>query len=354
MPAAVALRGITKRFPAVVANDQVDFEAADGEVHALLGENGAGKTTLSNILTGLYRPDEGEILLSGEPVEFHSPRDAHRRWDRDGAPALPARRRPSLSPRTSSSATSGTSGARFCVRSRAIEARVEELVAPVRPRRRPARAHLAALGRRAAARRGPEGALPGRAHPHPRRADRRADSAGSGRALRDGARDGGGRPHGDLHLAQAPRGEGGRGSSHRAATRTLGRDGCRRRGDATLAGRADGRPRGRDRAPPPRSTEPSARPCSSSTASGPTATAACRPSRTSRSRCAAARSSRSPASRATGSASSPRRSSACGRRRRERSRSAVVVCEAAIHAARSRPASPTSQRIVWAPVSRRA
>jgi simple sugar transport system ATP-binding protein len=76
MPAAVALRGITKRFPTVVANDQVDFEAAQGEVHALLGENGAGKTTLSNILTGLYRPDEGEILLFGRPVEFHSPRDA--------------------------------------------------------------------------------------------------------------------------------------------------------------------------------------------------------------------------------------------------------------------------------------
>jgi ABC-type uncharacterized transport system ATPase subunit len=75
-PPAVALRGITKRFPAVVANEDVDFEAAAGEVHALLGENGAGKTTLSNILTGLYRPDEGEIRLWGEPVEFHSPRDA--------------------------------------------------------------------------------------------------------------------------------------------------------------------------------------------------------------------------------------------------------------------------------------
>jgi simple sugar transport system ATP-binding protein len=70
------LRGITKRFPAVVANEDVDFEAAAGEVHALLGENGAGKTTLSNILTGLYRPDEGEIRLWGEPVELHSPRDA--------------------------------------------------------------------------------------------------------------------------------------------------------------------------------------------------------------------------------------------------------------------------------------
>jgi simple sugar transport system ATP-binding protein len=76
MPAAVELRGITKRFPGVVANDHVDFDAAEGEVHALLGENGAGKSTLSNILTGLYRPDEGEILLGGKAVSFHSPRDA--------------------------------------------------------------------------------------------------------------------------------------------------------------------------------------------------------------------------------------------------------------------------------------
>src|SRR3954470_11645778 len=75
-PPAVAMRGITKRFPGVIANDGVDFEAAAGEVHALLGENGAGKSTLSNILTGLYRPDEGEIFLHGEQVDFHVPRDA--------------------------------------------------------------------------------------------------------------------------------------------------------------------------------------------------------------------------------------------------------------------------------------
>ncbi len=73
---AVSMRGITKRFPGVVANDQVDFEAAEGEVHALLGENGAGKSTLSNILTGLYRADEGEVALYGRPVHFRSPRDA--------------------------------------------------------------------------------------------------------------------------------------------------------------------------------------------------------------------------------------------------------------------------------------
>jgi general nucleoside transport system ATP-binding protein len=70
------MRGITKRFPGVLANDDVTFEAAVGEVHALLGENGAGKTTLSNILTGLYRQDDGDVELYGEPVRFHSPRDA--------------------------------------------------------------------------------------------------------------------------------------------------------------------------------------------------------------------------------------------------------------------------------------
>src|SRR2546427_4223542 len=73
---AVAMRSITKRFPGVLANDSVDFEAREGEVHALLGENGAGKSTLASILTGLYRPDAGDIEIYGRRVEFHSPRDA--------------------------------------------------------------------------------------------------------------------------------------------------------------------------------------------------------------------------------------------------------------------------------------
>lgn len=75
-PNAIKMTGIVKRFPGVVANDGVDFEVAGGEVHALLGENGAGKSTLSNILTGLYRPDEGSIEISGRTVSFASPRDA--------------------------------------------------------------------------------------------------------------------------------------------------------------------------------------------------------------------------------------------------------------------------------------
>jgi ABC-type uncharacterized transport system ATPase subunit len=69
-------RGITKRFPGVVANDQIDFDIRAGEIHAILGENGAGKTTLMNILFGLYQPDEGEIYVGGERVNFRSPLDA--------------------------------------------------------------------------------------------------------------------------------------------------------------------------------------------------------------------------------------------------------------------------------------
>ncbi|MEP7355638.1 MAG: ABC transporter ATP-binding protein [Anaerolineales bacterium] len=74
----VELRGITKRFPGVLANDAVDFDVRAGEIHGLLGENGAGKSTLMRILYGLYHADAGEILINGRPVALKSPADALR------------------------------------------------------------------------------------------------------------------------------------------------------------------------------------------------------------------------------------------------------------------------------------
>ena len=70
------LRGITKRFPGVIANRAINLTVEPGEIHALLGENGAGKTTLMNVLFGLYQPDEGEILIDGKPITFDDPGDA--------------------------------------------------------------------------------------------------------------------------------------------------------------------------------------------------------------------------------------------------------------------------------------
>jgi general nucleoside transport system ATP-binding protein len=73
---SLELRGITKQFPGVLANDDVNLSVAEGEIVALLGENGAGKTTLMNILYGLYTPTAGEVLIDGEPLELRSPGDA--------------------------------------------------------------------------------------------------------------------------------------------------------------------------------------------------------------------------------------------------------------------------------------
>ncbi len=78
MTLALEMRGVTKRFPGVLANDNVDFALDKGEIHCLLGENGAGKSTLMNILYGLYYPDEGQVFLDGKEVQIAGPTDAIR------------------------------------------------------------------------------------------------------------------------------------------------------------------------------------------------------------------------------------------------------------------------------------
>jgi len=75
-PRAIALRGISKAFPGVLANSDVTLSVGEGEVRALLGENGAGKSTLVKILYGLYQPDSGSIEVDGRTVSIRSPRDA--------------------------------------------------------------------------------------------------------------------------------------------------------------------------------------------------------------------------------------------------------------------------------------
>ena len=76
MSVAIELNGITKRFPGVVANDDVNLTVEEGEIHAICGENGAGKSTLMKILYGMQQPDEGSMRVFGEEVELGSPNEA--------------------------------------------------------------------------------------------------------------------------------------------------------------------------------------------------------------------------------------------------------------------------------------
>ena len=73
---AIELKGVTKRFGSVVANNQVDLALKKGEILSILGENGSGKTTLMNMLSGIYYPDEGQILINGKEVSINCPKDA--------------------------------------------------------------------------------------------------------------------------------------------------------------------------------------------------------------------------------------------------------------------------------------
>ncbi len=72
----LSLRGITKQFPGILANNEIDFDLHEGEIHTILGENGAGKSTLMSIIDGIYQPDKGSISLYGEKVFFSNPREA--------------------------------------------------------------------------------------------------------------------------------------------------------------------------------------------------------------------------------------------------------------------------------------
>ena len=236
------LRGITKRFPGIVANDSVDFDLRKGEVHALLGENGAGKSTLMNVLYGLYRPDEGEILINGKPAELGSPKASiengvgmvHQHFML--IPVMTVAENIVL-------ATEPVHNG-VLLDYAVAEKRVRGDLDPLRARRRSARARPGHHGRPAAARRDPEGALPRRRHPRPRRADGRADAAGGAGAVRDRQE-----PHrpgqvDHLHQPQAERGGRDRRPDHRAPARQEDRDAPRRRRDRGGAGAPDGRPRG--------------------------------------------------------------------------------------------------------------
>ena len=179
------LKGITKRFPGVVANDSVDFDLRRGEVHALLGENGAGKSTLMNVLYGLYQPDEGEIRSTASPS-----RSVRRRTRSTHGIGMVHQHFMLIPVMTvaenivlANEPTHARRPPRLRRGGRRARARARAAASASRSTRR--RAIAEHHRRPAAARRDPEGALPEGRHPHPRRADGGADAAGGAGAVRD-------------------------------------------------------------------------------------------------------------------------------------------------------------------------
>ena len=239
-PNAVELRGITKRFPGVVANRDIELTVRRGEIHAIVGENGAGKSTLMKTLYGEHRPDEGTIRVDGRRAAVPQPGRRHRRRHRHGPPALhagrqlhgPGEHRPGQ--RAEARRPPGPRGG---------PAADPGDLRPLHARAGPRRARRGPRRRCPPAGRDRQGALPRRPHPDPRRADRRPGAAGGRRALRQpqGAHPRG--PDGHLHLAQARRGPPGVRLHHGHPPRHDRRDGRSEDDDGARAGRDDGRRR---------------------------------------------------------------------------------------------------------------
>ena len=179
---AIELRGITKRFPGVVANDNVDLVVQRGEIHAIVGENGSGKSTLMKTLYGLHRPDEGTITINGVAARLQVAQATRSRSASAWCTSTSCSPTTSPSPRTSSSATSRRK--RGVIDFKHARTRIVELVDEVRPRARSRCPDRGPRRRRAPAGRDRQGAVPRRDDPHPRRADRGARAPRGRRPLR--------------------------------------------------------------------------------------------------------------------------------------------------------------------------
>ncbi len=238
---ALELRGITKRFGSLVANDAIDLELRRGEIHALLGENGAGKSTLMNVLYGLLQPDEGEIRLDGEPVKIDSARRAiglgigmvHQHFMLVPVMTVAENLVLGTEPRERAAARLQGGGGPHARAVRALRARGAAGREGAGPR-----------GRRPAARGDPARAVPGREGARARRADRRPHRPGVAGPLPRAADAEGGGDVDRLHLPQAQRGARRLRPRDRPAPRQEDRHRADRGVDRAQPRQPDGRPRG--------------------------------------------------------------------------------------------------------------